>query len=230
MDRYLLDLNQLPLAKTEVIAVITSGYSDAQKTSFIKSLIFLGFSTIKQSDIDVAHANIAKSSGAKSLKVRISLTGTPIANFLSSFKKQSTKRSCVYAFLYAGISNYIEYQQAIKANADEKVLKKIEKNLFLCGLSDHFSQSFNFVVTPRAQHKITTTPPPSDKYDNDQNSNKNNINQDHDNYHKHDNQHVETNPDEHHPLSSHSPTPTTVINEAHNKARAKKPRFNIDGV
>lgn len=151
MDRFLLDLDNLPKAKKEVILQITSSYSERSKVAFIKSLIFLGFSTIKQSDLDVTTANIAKSSSGSSTKYRVILKNTPIAAFLKTLTSQTSKRSCVYAFLYSGISNYIEYMEAIQNNADRKIIESIEKKLFLCGLSDHFSNSINISVQAELQ-------------------------------------------------------------------------------
>lgn len=150
MDRFLLDLDNLPKAKKEVILAITSSYSEKRKVAFVKSLIFLGFSTIKQNDIDVASANIAKSTNVNSPKFRVILANTPIATFLKTFTNQTSKRSCVYAFLYAGISSYIEYMDVINKGGDKKTIDVIEKKLFLCGLSDHLSQniSLNIVVQP----------------------------------------------------------------------------------
>lgn len=166
MDRFLLDLDNLPKAKKEVILQITSSYSERSKVAFIKSLIFLGFSTIKQSDLDVTAANIAKSSNGSSTKYRVILKNTPIAAFLKTLTSQTSKRSCVYAFLYSGISNYIEYMEAIQNNADRKIIESIEKKLFLCGLSDHFSNSINISVqaelqrSPEVKVAIAASPAP----------------------------------------------------------------------
>lgn len=166
MDRFLLDLDNLPKAKKEVILQITSSYSERSKVAFIKSLIFLGFSTIKQSDLDVTAANIAKSSSGSSTKYRVILKNTPIAAFLKTLTSQTSKRSCVYAFLYSGISNYIEYMEAIQNNADRKIIESIEKKLFLCGLSDHFSNSINISVqaelqrSPEVKVAIAASPAP----------------------------------------------------------------------
>lgn len=212
MDRFLLDLDNLPKAKKEVILQITSSYSERSKVAFIKSLIFLGFSTIKQSDLDVTAANIAKSSNGSSTKYRVILKNTPIAAFLKTLTSQTSKRSCVYAFLYSGISNYIEYMEAIQNNADRKIIESIEKKLFLCGLSDHFSNSINISVqaelqrSPEVKVAISASPAPI------VNENKKTINN-------------ETN----HPVIA------VELNQPINDVtppikQSKKPKFQIDGV
>lgn len=160
MDRFLLDIENLPKAKKEVILQITSTYPDKRKVAFIKSLIFLGFSTIKQADIDIATANIGKSSNDEAKKYRIILTNTPIADFLKNIKNQTTKRSCVYAFLYAGIASYIDFMTVIHSHsADKKVLENIEKKLFLCGLGEHLNTnlSINIQITPPSPPSSSTT-------------------------------------------------------------------------
>ena len=94
------------------------------------------------------------------------LKNTPIAAFLKTLTSQTSKRSCVYAFLYSGISNYIEYMEAIQNNADRKIIESIEKKLFLCGLSDHFSNSINISVqaelqrSPEVKVAIAASPAP----------------------------------------------------------------------
>lgn len=212
MDRFLLDLDNLPKAKKEVILQITSSYSERSKVAFIKSLIFLGFSTIKQSDLDVTAANIAKSSNGSSTKYRVILKNTPIAAFLKTLTSQTSKRSCVYAFLYSGISNYIEYMEAIQNNADRKIIESIEKKLFLCGLSDHFSNSINISVqaelqrSPEVKVAIAASPAPI------VNENKKTISN-------------ETN----HPVIAVELNPP--INDVTPPIKqSKKPKFQIDGV
>lgn len=147
MDRFLLDLENLPKAKKEVIFQITSSYQDAGKIAFIKSLIFLGFATIKQSDIDLATANIGKSTINSKHKYRIVLTNTPIAKFLKTFANQTTRRSCVYAFLYAGITNYINSKESLKTSKDKALIESIEKRFFLCGLNDHIDNMITINVS-----------------------------------------------------------------------------------
>lgn len=166
MDRFLLDLENLPKAKKEVIFQITSSYPDKRKVAFLKSLIFLGFSNIKQADIDIATANIGKSTTTQSQKYRVILTNTPIADFLKSIKNKSTKRSCVYAFLYAGITSYIEYMRLIENGNEAKSLEIAEKKLFLCGLGEHLNTNLSISIkvdkeptsTPTVENKKNTTP------------------------------------------------------------------------
>lgn len=136
MERYLIDLNNLPRAKKEVIENITSPLTKVEKNSFLKSLIFLGFNTIKQSDIDVTTSYIGTGNRNSENKYRVYLANTPIADFLEKFESKTTKRSCVYAFIYAGINSFIEYQEKLAGKPTDKELKAIEKNLFLCGLSE----------------------------------------------------------------------------------------------
>lgn len=154
MERYLLDLENLPKAKKEVILQITSPLTEQGKTAFVRSLIFLGFAEIKQSEIDVDNANIGRSKHTNPHRVRVVLTNTKISKFLDKYPDQNSKRSCVYAFLYAGISCFIEYIDILGKSKDEKELQRIEKNLFLCGLGEYFQSEIKFTIS-----QLPSTPP-----------------------------------------------------------------------
>lgn len=147
MERYLLDLENLPKAKKEVILQITSPLTEQGKTAFVRSLVFLGFAEIKQSKIDVDNANIGKSKHPNPHRVRVVLTNTKISKFLDNYPDQNSKRSCVYAFLYAGINCFIEYMGILEKSKNEKELERIEKNLFLCGLGEYFHSEIKLTIS-----------------------------------------------------------------------------------
>lgn len=147
MERYLLDLENLPKAKKEVILQITSPLTEQGKTAFVRSLIFLGFAEIKQSEIDVDNANIGRSKHTNPHRVRVVLTNTKISKFLDKYADQNSKRSCVYAFLYAGINHFIEYMGILEKSKNEKELQRVEKNLFLCGLGEYFQSEIKFTIS-----------------------------------------------------------------------------------
>lgn len=163
MERYLLDLENLPKAKKEVILQITSPLTEQGKTAFVRSLIFLGFAEIKQSEIDVDNANIGKSKHPKPCRVRVVLTNTIISKFLEKYPDQNSKRSCVYAFLYAGVNCFIDYMEILEKSKNEKELKpknekelkRIEKNLFLCGLGEYFHSEVKLTIS-----QSLPSPPP----------------------------------------------------------------------
>lgn len=147
MARYLLDLENLPKAKKEVILQITSPLSEQGKTAFVRSLVFLGFAEMKKSGIDVDNANIGKSKHAKPERVRVTLTNTKVSKFLEKYPNSISKRSCVYALLYLGINCFIEYMQTLEKSKNEKEITRIEESLFLCGLGEYFNSELKFSIT-----------------------------------------------------------------------------------
>lgn len=149
MVRIQLDLTKLPVSKKQALQGFLNYFEESEKPEFIKGLVYLGYITIKQSDLK-SIANINRGSKSDSLTIRISLTNPQLLQVIESFDKAASKRNFTYALLYSGLNSFIEYKIiSEKKDIASKDAETIEKNIFLSGLSFFFEK----VSTPSKINK-----------------------------------------------------------------------------
>lgn len=148
MERFLLDIEYLPHGKVLFIDKMTNQLMPEEKLNFIKSLIYLGFSTVRQEDISFASGNIGKLKTSGENKLRMHLTNPALENFLNKQNSKKVKRSFIYALLYAGVNNFISFQEKLAdENINKKELERVERLLFLSGLSSYFDNKVDISIS-----------------------------------------------------------------------------------
>jgi hypothetical protein len=139
MERFLLDMEYLPQGKLSFIKKISEKMSAEDRLNLIKGLIYLGFSTVRQEDVTFASGNIGKKKTTGENKLRVQVSNPALEVFLNKQASKKIKRTFIYALLYSGTNSLIGFQEALKQkDVSKKELERIEKLLFLSGLTDFF--------------------------------------------------------------------------------------------
>lgn len=171
MIRIQLDLAKLPVSKQEILAEFLNHFDDDEKNDFIKGLIYLGYITVKQTDLK-AIANISRGSKESGQTFRVCLTNPQLIKILDTFEKASNRRNFIYALLYSGLSSFSAFRETfLKKECFDKEVDSIEKNIFLSGLTSQFEKLNNSIIKPRPIQKVT---PPKNTISRSQNLKKEN--------------------------------------------------------
>lgn len=156
MIRIQLDLAKLPVSKQEILAEFLNHFVDDEKNDFIKGLIYLGYITVKQTDLK-AIANISRGSKESSQTFRVCLTNPQLIKLLDTFEKASNRRNFIYALLYSGLSSFSVFSENfMKKDCSAKEIEAIEKNIFLSGLSSQFEKLNSSIIKPKTPPKVST--------------------------------------------------------------------------
>lgn len=148
MERFLLDLEYLPIGKFKIINKISNELAPEEKLNFIKGLIYLGFSTVRQEDITFASGSIGKKKTSGENKFRVHIVNPALETFLSKHPNKKTQRTFIYALLFSGINNFLKFQETLHAKkANILEIEKIEKLLFMSGMSNFFDNIINIEVS-----------------------------------------------------------------------------------
>lgn len=155
MERFLLDIEYLPHGKVLFIEKMSNKLMPEEKLNFIKGLIYLGFSTVRQEDVSFASGNIGKLKTSGENKLRMHLSNPALENFLNKQNSKKVKRSFIYALLYAGVNNFISFQEKLADETiNKKELERIERLLFLSGLSSYFDNKVDISITNNQSKSI----------------------------------------------------------------------------
>ena len=147
MIRILLDLDYLPNSKKNTLLDLMQSFSVKEKSDFVRGLIYLGHITLLQRDLNEIANIISENSINPANKIRVHLTNPSLLSLLGAFKTKISRRNFIYALLYSGFGSFIKF----KAVSETKVTKnseKIERVIFLSGLSNYFERLASVKSSP----------------------------------------------------------------------------------